>query len=86
VNDLRAAMSTWLTLALDEAMPATSLDADLARLRDWIDGGCVGDMPLPADRTPVLADEISTSIRVAWETRKWTPAQFRRALVAERLR
>lgn len=86
MNDLRAAMSVWLTAALDDTMPGTTLDPDLAALRDWIDDGCAGDIPMPRDRTHTLSTEVSESIRVAWETRQWTPAQFRRALVAERLR
>ena len=36
----------------------------------------------PAD----LANQVTMSIRVYWETKDWTPAQFRKALVAARLR
>jgi hypothetical protein len=42
---LRSSLSTWLTLALDE--PGRLFSADLIALRDWIDGGLVGEMPLP---------------------------------------
>jgi hypothetical protein len=87
-TDLRAAMSTWLTLALDTAMPDTTLDDDLIALREWVDGGCAGDMPVPT--LPAtgshLAETVSESIRVYWETRYWSAAQFRRALVEARLR
>jgi hypothetical protein len=41
--------------------------------------------PPPPDPTR-LATQVSESIRVFWETKDWTAAQFRRALVAERLR
>lgn len=90
-DELRSAISTWLTVALDGAMPATTLDNDLMALRDWIDGGCTGDMPLPLEVIPPtpegdLGRMTVESIRVFWETRNWTPAQFRQALVKERLR
>lgn len=46
-DDLRPALSTWLTLALDSSHPDTPFDDDLHALRDWIDNGCPGEMPTP---------------------------------------
>lgn len=44
-NEFRAAMSTWFTLAMSNYTSPTLMDLSL--IRDWIDGGCVGDMPTP---------------------------------------
>lgn len=89
---LRAALSTWLTLALDGAFAGPS-DADLLALRDWIDMGLVGDYPLPQGYIPepepddpTLADRTAMSVRVFWETREWSASRFRSALVDARLR
>jgi hypothetical protein len=46
-DGLRTSLSVWLTLALDSSHPDTPFDDDLHALRDWIDGGCAGDMPTP---------------------------------------
>lgn len=46
IDDLRGAVSTWLTLALD-INSGDVTDDDLLTLRDWIDSGCQGDMPIP---------------------------------------
>ena len=50
-EDVRSAVSVWLTLALDIRSDGPSV-ADLLTLRDWIDGGCAGDLPEP-DAHPV---------------------------------
>lgn len=85
-DTLRTALSTWLTMALDGKFEGVT-DADLMDLRDWIDRGCTGTMPEPEGPDPVnLADRVSESVRVFWETKNWTPAQFRKALVEARLR
>lgn len=85
-DDLRSAISTWLTLAHDSNFPSPVSDLDLLRLRDWVDGGCAGDMPEP-EGTPPSGDmnRLHESIRVMWETKEWTRAQFRAALVEARL-
>lgn len=89
-DDLRSAISTWLTLAHDSNFPSPVSDLDLLRLRDWVDGGCAGDMPepegTPPDPGPTLADRTKVSIQVFMETKDWNPARFRKALVEERLR
>lgn len=85
-DTLRTALSAWLTMALDAKFEGVT-DADLLDLRDWIDTGCTTDMPEPQGPDPVnLADRVSESVRVFWETKNWTAAQWRRALVEERLR
>lgn len=88
---LRTSLSAWLTLALDGAFAGPS-DADLLALRDWVDGGLVGDMPEPVGYTPepepldpTLADRTAMSIRVFWETKDWSASRFRAALVDARL-
>lgn len=92
-DDLRASISTWLTLAHDSHFPSPVSDLDLLRLRDWVDGGCVGDMPEPEGTggepnldAPLLADRVAMSIRVYWETKDWSASRFRNALVEARLR
>jgi DNA-binding GntR family transcriptional regulator len=45
LDGLRASLSTWLTQAMS-IEPGPSV-FDLGDLRDWIDGGCAGDMPMP---------------------------------------
>jgi len=84
-DDLRTALSTWLTMALDINSPRVTT-ADLLALRDWIDVGCAGALPVPGEGEATLADRTSMSIRVYWETREWSAARFRNALVEERLR
>lgn len=84
-DELRTSLSAWLTLALagDFTGPST---VDLLALRDWIDGGCAGDMPTPVgEDPPTLADRTAMSVRVFWETREWSAARFRNALVDARL-
>jgi hypothetical protein len=83
---LRTGLSAWLTLACDSGFPGPVTDIDLLGLRDWIDGGCVGDMPQP-DGTPPPggAARLHESMRVMWETRDWSAPQFRNALVEARL-
>lgn len=49
VNELRTWLSTWLTAALDGRRTEPVSDIDLLELRDWIDGGCVGEAPMPSD-------------------------------------
>ena len=92
VDHLRTALSAWLTMAHDGAFAGPS-DLDLLRLRDWIDGGLVGEMPEPEGYAPepeptdpTLADRTAMSIRVFWETKDWSASRFRAALVNERLR
>lgn len=46
LDEFRATVSTWLTIALDHRY-AGDLEDDLLRLRDWIDGGSVGEVPWP---------------------------------------
>lgn len=88
--DLRSSVSTWLTLAHDANFPSPVSDLDLLRLRDWIDSGCVGDMPEPEGTEPhpgpTLAERTKVSIQVMLETKNWSREKFRKALVEERLR
>lgn len=85
---LRTALSTWLTQALDTRTDGPS-DTDLLALRDWIDGGCDGDLPEYQGREHAgdapLAQQTAMSMRVFMETKDWSPARLRKALVAARL-
>lgn len=84
--ELRGSLSSWLTLALDGGFPGPVSDFDLLALREWIDTGCPGDMPVPlGTEPPDLANRTAMSIRVFWETRDWSAARFRNALVEARL-
>jgi hypothetical protein len=86
-DDLRSALSVWTTLALDSGFPGPVTDSDIMALRDWVDGGCVGDLPEPAGTPPVtLADRTKVSIQVFMETKQWSREKFRAALVEARLR
>jgi hypothetical protein len=46
-DQLRAAISTWLSIALDVGFPGVPSVRDLAALRDWVDSGLVGVIPEP---------------------------------------
>ena len=50
IDRLCAELGAWLTLALDITREATA-DADLLRLRDWVDAGCDEGALLAEDDT-----------------------------------
>jgi len=51
VDAIRSVLSTWLTLVLDVGSDGPTT-CDLLALREWIDGGCVGEPPWPGGDAP----------------------------------
>lgn len=81
---MREQWLAWVEAALDDNFRRPT-DEDLMALHHWLVSNSTAPPPMPR-RISRIARQTMLSVRVMAETKDWTPAQYRKALVEARMR